>query len=400
MEKRVLVTGGSHAELPLIEELHKLGYTVITTGNNKDGIGHQHADKYMSGDFSNKEFVFQLAKEEKVCGIISGCNDFAYISTAYACEKLGLPGHDSYEMSKKIHHKEQFHKLLMESNVRAPKHVDCSKEDVSWAYEKIGFPLVVKPVDLTGGKGVQICYHIEELVQAVDHALSLSREQIVMLEEYIEGDNYGASFLLKNRKVITFFCGNEQYSNDKYLVSGAYGPSDLSQQTLFELISQVEAVARKNSLVDGLFHVQFIVDKQGDPIMIDPCRRTPGDLYVLLAEYSSGINYSKEIVKAELGLELEDSYPEQHNFVARECIMSDGNGIVKGVNFDVNIEKNILVKMIWGKQGDSIDNYLKYKAGIVIMQFEHVAEMLHVANHFKEKVTLCVETGERDKKGV
>ena len=391
--KKVLVTGGSHAELPLIDELHKLGYTVITTGNNKEGIGHQHADQYISGDFSDINFVYELAEKEQVCGIVSGCNDFAYLSTAYACEKLGLPGHDSYEMSKKIHHKEQFHQLLGEAGIRVPRHIDCSKEEVLEKYQQIGFPLVVKPVDLTGGKGVHICYDSSELMPAVEHAFKVSRKKIIMLEEYIEGGNYGGSFLIKNGRVTTYFCGNEQYSNDRYLVSGAYGPSDLSQQTLYELLKQVEKLAQKNALVDGLFHVQFIVDKSGYPIMIDPCRRTPGDLYVLLAGYSSGVNFAGEIVKAELGLEIADTYCEQHHFVARECIMADCSGTIKEIRYNEEIENKILYQMVWGKSGDYVEDYLKYKAGIVIMRFDHASEMIDVGEHFKEKVTLCIEKG-------
>ncbi len=391
MQKKVLITGGSHAELPLINELHNLGYFVVTTGKNQEGIGHQHADQYVFGDFSDKDFVLQLAKTTQVTGIVSGCNDFAYLSTAYACEKLGLPGHDSYALSEKIHHKEQFHRLLIETGIRAPKHIDCHKEEVEAQYSDIGFPLVVKPVDLTGGKGVCICHNFSELIPAVDRALSVSRQTVIMLEEYIEGGNYGASFLLKKGHVTSFFCGNEQYSNNKYLVSGAYGPSDLSQQTLFELIHQVEALAQKSLLVDGLFHVQFIVNQYGFPIMIDPCRRTPGDLYVLLAGYSTGVNYAREIVKAELGFSIEDSYVEERNFVARECIMADYNGRIKDIEISEDIEKNIRYKMIWGKKGDFIEDDTKYKAGIVIMQFQHAGDMRRTVDHFKEKVTLVVE---------
>ena len=80
MNKRILITGGSHAEIPLIESAHLLNQFVITTGNNRNGLGHKLADKYIPGDFSDKNFVLELAKKENVDAIISGCNDFAYIS--------------------------------------------------------------------------------------------------------------------------------------------------------------------------------------------------------------------------------------------------------------------------------------------------------------------------------
>ena len=73
----VLITGGSHAEIPLIESIHKLGYQVISTGLNQSGLGHLEADRYIKGDFSDNKFVEQIAKENHVVGIVSGCNDFA-----------------------------------------------------------------------------------------------------------------------------------------------------------------------------------------------------------------------------------------------------------------------------------------------------------------------------------
>ena len=55
--EQILVAGGSHAELPLIEALHRMGYAVITTGNNQDGLGHKASDLYVQGDFSDAEWV-------------------------------------------------------------------------------------------------------------------------------------------------------------------------------------------------------------------------------------------------------------------------------------------------------------------------------------------------------
>lgn len=106
--KKLLITGGSHSEYPVIEAAKNIGWYVISTGNDEGSLGHIIADKYVKGDFSDKEWVYNLAKEEKVDAIISGANDFAYLSTAYACEKLGLPGHDTLETAKSIHIKNKF----------------------------------------------------------------------------------------------------------------------------------------------------------------------------------------------------------------------------------------------------------------------------------------------------
>ena len=64
MTKKVLILGGSHSEIPLIKSCQKLGYFVITTGNNIDGLGHKTADKYIPCDYSDKGKILEIAKGE------------------------------------------------------------------------------------------------------------------------------------------------------------------------------------------------------------------------------------------------------------------------------------------------------------------------------------------------
>ena len=165
--KKILVLNGSHAEIPLIVEAKKSGWHVTTTGNNKTAIGHHYADENIFGDYSDCEFIYQLAKNLSVDAIISCCNDFGYISTAYACEKLHLRGHDSYENACIIHNKKIFREVMQTLNLPTPKFVTCSSADELPAiYGKLNFPLIVKPTDLTSGNGVRVCHNEVELEQA------------------------------------------------------------------------------------------------------------------------------------------------------------------------------------------------------------------------------------------
>ena len=330
--KRLLVAGGSHAELPVIEAAKKAGWYVITTGNDQNSIGHKKADKYVKGDYSDKEFILELAKKENVDGIVSGANDFSYLSVSYACEKLGYKGHDSYETAKKIHIKNQFRQTLSKLNIRTPSVKKCfSVSECNALVNTICFPVVVKPVDLTGGKGVRICNNFDELKQSVEQALNVTRKDFVIIEEFIKGSPHGFSSFIKNGKVVWHIVDNEQYGDNKYLVLGASSPSDIPQYAEFTLINDVENLARECNLVDGLFHVQFILEESGYPVMIDPCRRMPGDLYILLAKYVTEIDVPYEILKYETGLNDIDKYESSHNYIARECIMGKKTGKIKNI---------------------------------------------------------------------
>lgn len=389
--KRVLITGGSHAELPLIRYAKSKGMYVITTGNNKDGLGHKEADKYICGDFSDKEFVYELARSEKVDAIVSGCNDFAYLSTAYACEKLGLPGHDSYETACIIHHKDSFRALTASLGIRTPKAVKCTcTAELSHACDELGFPVVVKPIDLTGGKGVKICRSMEEVLSAYEEARAVTREAYIILEEFISGTNHGASLVLKNGRIIGGICDNELYYLNKYLVSGACFPSAIPLCTMTQLYRDIEKIANTLQLTDGVFHTQFMVENGGRPVIIDPCRRAPGDLYILFAKYATGIDFPQIFVDSECGETLADTCPVQYRNIARVCVMTDKNGSFGGIEMSKDVEAHIIDKLIWAEHGEAIDDYYKYKAGILFLEYDSFEELYDCFNDFHKRVTINV----------
>lgn len=393
-QKRLLLLGGGHAEIPLIKAAKSLGYYVITTGNDCKGLGHAYADKNVFEDFSDKDKMLSLAKAERVDAVCSGCNDFALLSTAFVCEKLGLPGHDSLETSLQLHIKDKFRNLAGTLGIPAPKSivVKCG-QDVESALAEMMFPLVVKPVDLTGGKGVRRVENLAEACDAVNEAFLRTRENRVVIEEFVTGSNHGYSCLLKKRKVSFEFCDNELYFLNKYMVAGAYTPSSSSQGTLNKLREYCERIAERLLLVDGILHVQYIERADGEPVIIEICRRPPGDLYVSLVQKATGLDYSCALVLAETGRmdEFKTSRVlSQNRPMLRHCVMAESCGAVQDVIFAPEILGNVVDKMMWFSPGDRIDDYLHYKAGIVFVEFENFDEMNSKLPRINELIRVIV----------
>ena len=381
LQKRLLLLGGSHAEIPLIKAAQEMGWFVITTGNNRDGLGHPYADKNVFADFSDKEAMLELAKRENVQAVCSGCNDFALLSTVYVCEKLGLPGHDSFATSIQIHHKDKYRALASHLGIPTPRAITVRNEqEFEAAISTLTFPIVVKPVDLTGGKGIHRAANTEEARAAYKDATSRTREDHVVVEEFVEGSNHGFSAMLVKGKVAFAFSDNEQYFINKYLVSGANTPSSTSATGLTKLREYSERIARELNLVDGILHIQYIERADGTPVIIEICRRPPGDLYIKFVKYATGIDYPKYIVMAETGEDISSikDVPTQ-GFWLRHCIMADSsteNGsTVRDVTFAPEIQGNIVEKFLWHKPGEIISDKLTYKAGIVFFKFDTLAEM-------------------------
>ena len=399
-KKKLLLLGGSHAEIPLIKAAKQLGWYVITTGNNRDGLGHPYADKTVFADFSNKEAMLELARTEGVQAVCSGCNDFALLSTVYVCEKLGIPGHDSYATSLEIHHKDKYRALATRLGIPTPSaKVVHNETEFEQAIATLEFPIIVKPVDLTGGKGIHRAANAIEAREAYKNATSRTREDHIVVEEFVQGTNHGFSAMLVKGKVAFAFADNEQYYINKYLVSGANTPSTTQKASLAKLREYSERIAHELHLVDGILHIQYIEKADGTPFIIEICRRPPGDLYIKFVKYATGIDYPKFIVKAETGMDISDitDSPTQ-GFWLRHCVMSDReadengcSGIVRDVSFAPEIQKNIVEKFLWFKPGETITDKLLYKAGIVFFKFDTLEEMTDKTARMTDLVKIVID---------
>ncbi|HIQ28335.1 MAG TPA: ATP-grasp domain-containing protein [Sulfurovum sp.] len=387
MQKKLLIAGGSHADIPIIMAAKDLGYWVITTGNNPNDLGHKFSDEYYLEDYSNPEKILKLAKTLVTDAICASSNDFSAISCAYTAQKLHLPGHDDYETALIIHHKDKFRKFSLENNILVPKAVSLSINDnIHLVNLELNYPVIVKPVDLSGGKGITKVEAKENLNKAIYDAFKLSKNNKIVIEEFIEGTNHGYSTFIKNGKVVFAFMDDEHYFINPYLVSGASTSLQYTKHISDQLNESLHLMASKLNLVDGLLHVQFIL-KDDTPYIIEICRRTPGDLYVKLVEYATGFNMSKAIVKSTIGKTIDDYTIDNISYIARHCVMNEQQGYIDHVIYS-DLAPKIFDKMIFYTSGDFIKDPLVYKAEIDFIRYEDKEDMSKNINSIAQNIKI------------
>ena len=310
MTQKLLILNGSHSEIPLIKAAKKLGFYVITSGNNKNGIGHKYADEYHAVDFSNKNDILSLAQKLKIDRICSAAHDLSLISASYACEKLGIPGHDNYETTLTLHQKDLFKKFAVPLGISTPSTTSYTDIDKALSsIDKHPYPIIIKPIDLGGGKGVSKALKKEDYETAVKHAFETSKSKRIVVEEFIEGTQHSlTTFILKN-KVVFYFSDNEHSYLNPYLVSTSAGPATNIDKVINKLIDDSEKIASQLSLCDGIFHMQYLM-KDNIPYIIEITRRCSGDIYPEPVKYSTGVAWAKWIVKAETGMDC-SSFPKK-----------------------------------------------------------------------------------------
>lgn len=392
-DKKLLMLNGSHSEIPLIQEAKAMGYYVVTSGNAPDLIGHRYADEYVYGDYSNEEKMLDIVREKDITAVCSCANDFGIITAAYIGEKMGWKGHDSYETTLLLHEKHRFKKFARDNHLRTPiADIYTNLEEALQKKEEYAYPMIVKPVDLTGGKGVSKVENAQEYETAVKTALERSVQGKIVVEKYYTGTYHSFSTFVVDEKVIAHFSDNEYPFINPYFVATSGGPATGVEKVRDILIEQVELIARTLHLVNGVFHIQYVLS-EGEPYIIDIARRCSGDIYPEPVEHSMGIPWAKWIVMSECGYgaEVFSERGSQEKYCGRHCIMAEKNGVVRDVVIDPAIRDNIYRDVLWWKPGDRIENYLADKLGILFMEYGSEQEMTEKIAQIRQLVRVIIE---------
>lgn len=388
----LLIAGGGHADIPLIHAAQKLGYYVVTTGNRPEELGHRHSNEYRRADYSSRDAMLALARDIGASAVCACCNDFSAISCAYVAEQLGLPGHDPVETAELIHHKDRFREFSLQHGMPVPDAIGVSDVDAGVdAVHRLGLPVIIKPVDLTGGKGVSTVREAAEARPALERAFGISRAGRMVVEQFISGSRHGFSAFVVDGKVVFHFSDNEHYYLNPYLVAAASVPSTAPREVDRELCALSERYTSLLRLKTGIFHVQYILH-EGRPVIIEICRRAPGDLYIRLVQLATGVDYPSWIVRASAGLPCQGlSQAEPRGCYVRHCIMAPRGGTVRDIVFDSSLEGHVVDSMMWWKRGDEVVDPMTAKFGIVFLRFDSQAEMLEKEARMAELIRVVME---------
>ena len=393
--KKYLFVNGSFNEIPLIKATHNLGFYVITSGNDPKGEGHPFSDEYCPTDYSNPENIYNLAKEKKVDAICSCGNDFGAISASYACDKLGLPGHDSLQTCLYFHEKDQFKKLCSDLNLNTPRSYSfTSKEDAIKHLGGVKYPQIVKPSDLGGGKGISVISSYEEGLLAIDTAFKMSKVKTILIEDYIKGEQHGFTCYIKNKKVeFVYYTDDYSYLNP-YMVWVAIPHNTGKDKELIQgIVDDVEAMAKYANMQDGMLTIQLIV-KDGKPYYIETMRRCLGNLHYKCISWDLGLDVYELFVATEAGLDtskyLNGDY-KLKSFSAFMGVYADKNGIFNGYSINEEFKKYVQDDFLTEQIGYEIHDYLKEKLAMIFFKFDSEEERDYFVKNMRNVVKVDVK---------
>lgn len=378
--KKVLLLCASHNDLGLIRALRKLGYYIVVTGNIPGLIGEKFTDKYIQADYSDKELILGIAEKENIDAICACCNDYGVYTAAYVAESLNLPGYDSYETTLILHNKDRFKLFSHEYEITTPIAESFSNDnEAKEAIKQLSYPVIVKPTDCSAGNGIRRADNEDEAIEAISQAFKKSRVGKILIESFISGTQHGFCTFLKDKKVAAF-CSNNEYSIvNPYRIEIDTFPADNYELVNDTLIFQIEKIANILSLKDGIFHLQYIVEK-GKPYIIEVMRRTIGNMYWLPASMLNGFDWNYWEARARCGMSC-DNFPKnmaQEGYYAYKALLAKQNGILKSIHIPSKYRKYLMDSCILKEPGYKIKSYESEPMGLLFFNFSSEEEMKRV----------------------
>lgn len=377
--KKLLILGGSRYIIPAIEAAHRLGVYVITCDYLPDNIGHKYADEYHNVSIIDKDAVLALAQKLKIDGILSYATDPGVETAAYVAERLGLPT-PPYESVRILQNKDLFRQFLKDHDFNVPLFRGfASIDEAEAAIGDFTMPVIVKPVDSAGSKGVTCVDKAEELRPAIEHALFYSHNGRFIIEEFIEPAGYPSDtdcFSVNSDLVFaSFSCQHfDAQADNPYTPCGYTWPSDMPAWAVKELRSELQRLIRLLHMGTSLYNVECRLGKNGKAYLMEVSPRAGGNRLAEMLRYASGQDLIANCVKASLALPLDRLHdPEYHAGWAEVIVHSEKAGIFADLWIDPRIEaENLVERDIWVHPGDEIHAFTgaNETIGTIILKFD------------------------------
>lgn len=363
--KRVLLLGGSHAEVPLIDSVRIYGCFVATVGLDADGLAARCSDEHHIADFSDVAQVQKVFVDGDFDVLIAGCNDFAAFTVAHVAENVGLAKHDSVLQTEELHLKSRFRLLCEHLEIPVPRSttIDLDYQNL----DELGafvFPVLVKPIDLTGGKGMTRCESLWEVDSAIEVAFSISRQRRIVVEEFITGSLRSACYFIHDQKPVLLTHADEYMYLNPFMVASALVPSGSTVQQLDTVTEYAMAICNELGLCDGILHVQYLATEKS-LYVVEMCRRPPGDLYISLPTVQ-GVSISDRIVQNALGIPVAQKVENSKlQNTLRICLMVQKAAKISSWSVSPDLNRHTERIVALREQVTEIVNPLQEKLGIV-----------------------------------
>ena len=398
--KRLLLLGGSRYVLPVIKAAHELGCYVITCDYLPENIAHKYSDEYCNVSIIEKDAVLKATKRLKIDGVMSFACDPGVVTAAYVAEKLGLPNVGPYESVRILQDKGRFRKFLADHEFTVPTAKSyTSADDAVKDADMYHWPVIVKPTDSAGSKGVTRVDDLEQLGPAIKHALGFSHNGHFIVEDFIQQKGFSSdtdSFSVSGElKFVSFNCQRFDPKAENPYTPAAYSwPSSMTNTNQKELASEIQRLLKLLNMGTSVYNIETREGTDGKAYIMECSPRGGGNRLSECLRYATGVDLITNAVRGALGEEIVGV--EQRNYDgcwAEVVLHGDIPGVFSGLLTSKELENAIVERDLWVEEGDRIGGFsaANEAVGTLILRFGSQDELQAVMDDITSHVRVIVK---------
>lgn len=385
MTRSILLLGGSAQQVVAIETAKRLGYRTILCDYLPDNPGQYVADVFYQESTTDRETVLEIAIKENIEGVLAYASDPASPVAAYVAEQLGLPT-NPLSTVEVMSQKHLFRRHLKENGFPCPASAsfapDDDLEEVWRSLQGFSLPIVVKPTDSSGSKGVSIVDSEQEFIDAVEAARKIGKNDILIAEEYIEKGYphvVGGDIFVVDGEIR--FWGLMDCMRDAaadLVPTGKMAPVGLSEKQARLVKELLQNLVTSLDIRFGELNVEVILGKDDIPYIIELGSRAGGNMIPVQLSDMSGIDLVAANVLCAMGEQPERiDFEQPQEAYATHVLHSLQSGTYKAVQIDDELMPHVYRQVLYAREGDRVEpfNGANRAIGIVFAKFDSAQQM-------------------------
>lgn len=301
MHKNIAIIGASYLQVPLIRRAKELGYTTHVFAWASGDVGEREADFFYPISIVEKEQILRKCREIGICGICSIASDLAAVTVNYVADALGLAG-NSLEATARSTNKHLMRKTFEAAGDPSPRSILIDAQTDLKMLDLV-YPIIVKPTDRSGSRGIYKLEHPQQLEAAVEAALTESFEKKALVEEFAEGDEYSVEYI-SYHGIHHFLAITQKRTTGAphFIETGHREPAPLPADVIEQVKAVIEHALNSLGIANSASHSEIKIADDGTIKIIEIGGRMGGDCIGSdLVRYSTGVDFVRAVIQVACG---------------------------------------------------------------------------------------------------
>ncbi|NUR47815.1 MAG: ATP-grasp domain-containing protein [Hamadaea sp.] len=357
----IAVLGGADGAITTLVTARRLGLTTLCVDARTDAPAVGYADEFLNVSTRDvDQLAKRLSRRTDLAGVVSPASDVNLPAQYQLAERLGLPSGLSPQALRASVDKGYFREVCEGLGLPGPRFAQGSPAAVRVAARDLRFPVMVKPTDSSGGRGISLCASPSDLDEAIAAAVAYSASAVVIVEEYLAGDHYAVEAVVEDGRVVLFGLGARRLTEPPHFVTMEHTMPGGDPALVARCHEIIDRIVTTLGYAWGSLNADLLIDADGRIVVIEMGARLGGNGSAELLGLIHGIDVTAAYVTAAVG-RRPDLAATSSGCAAMRVLKTGAAGKLVGVHglAEVRILPGVVDLILAARPGDHVEPYAR-----------------------------------------